>query len=291
MNSTMPKKKNGLVRVVGETIRIYTANEMSVYAGYTTLYILMAMVPLLTLMIGVVNLLPDVSLQHVEQALHDLLPNLPEVHSMLHNIIANVNRQAGSLAVSVSVVATLWSASNGVNAIQMGLSKISGTGGSYLREWGAAMLYTVLFIALIPAMFIFRVLRGSIETLINALNTWLNIPDIAGRVMNFMEYSGLITVAAMAIIILFAYTYLQGVRRKLRYQLPGTLFTTLLWLGFSSLFEMFIKRFWQASSLYGSLASVFLAAMWLKTIVMILFYGAALNEALIHRAAEKRADN
>ena len=291
MNSTMPKKKNGLVRVVGETIRIYTANEMSVYAGYTTLYILMAMVPLLTLMIGVVNLLPDVSLQHVEQALHDLLPNLPEVHSMLHNIIANVNRQAGSLAVSVSVVATLWSASNGVNAIQMGLSKISGTGGSYLREWGAAMLYTVLFIALIPAMFIFRVLRGSIETLINALNTWLNIPDIAGRVMNFMEYSGLITVAAMAIIILFAYTYLQGVRRKLRYQLPGTLFTTLLWLGFSSLFEMFIKRFWQASSLYGSLASVFLAAMWLKTIVMILVYGAALNEALIHRAAEKRADN
>ena len=291
MSSTMPKKKNGFMSVVRETIRVYTVNEMSVYAGYTTLYILMAMVPLLTLVIGVVNLLPDVSLQHVEQALHDLLPNLPEVHSLLHNIIANVNRQAGSLAVSVSVVATLWSASNGVNAIQMGLSKISGTGGSYLRQRSAAMLYTVLFIALIPAMFIFRVLRGSIETLINALNEWLNIPDIAGRILNFMEYSGLVTAAAMAIIILFAYTYLQGVRRKLRYQLPGTLFTTLLWLGFSSLFEIFIKRFWQASSLYGSLASVFLAAMWLKTIVMILFYGAALNEALIHRAAEKRAGN
>ena len=291
MSSTMPKKKNGFMSVIRETVRVYTVNEMSVYAGYTTLYILMAMVPLLTLVIGVVNLLPDVSLQHVEQALHDLLPNLPEVHSLLHNIIANVNRQAGSLAVSVSVVATLWSASNGVNAIQMGLSKISGTGGSYLRQRSAAMLYTVLFIALIPAMFIFRVLRGSIETLINALNEWLNIPDIAGRILNFMEYSGLVTAAAMAIIILFAYTYLQGVRRKLRYQLPGTLFTTLLWLGFSSLFEIFIKRFWQASSLYGSLASVFLAAMWLKTIVMILFYGAALNEALIHRAAEKRAGN
>ena len=287
----MPKKKNGFMSVVRETIRVYTVNEMSVYAGYTTLYILMAMVPLLTLVIGVVNLLPDVSLQHVEQVLHDLLPNLPEVHSMLHNIIANVNRQAGSLAVSVSVVATLWSASNGVNAIQMGLSKISGTGGNYLRQRSAAMLYTLLFIALIPAMFIFRVLRGSIETLINALNEWLNIPDIAGRILNFMEYSGLVTAAAMAIIILLAYTYLQGVRRKLRYQLPGTLFTTLLWLGFSYLFELFIKRFWQASSLYGSLASVFLAAMWLKTIVMILFYGAALNEALIHRALEKRAGN
>ena len=291
MKTAMPKKKNGFASVVRETIRVYTVNEMSVYAGYTTLYILMAMVPLLTLVIGVVNLLPDVSLQHVEQVLHDLLPNLPEVHSLLHNIISNVNRQTGSLAVSVSVVATLWSASNGVNAIQMGLSKISGTGGSYLRQRSAAMLYTVLFIALIPAVFVFRVLRGSIETLINALNEWLNIPDIAGRILHFMEYSGLITVAAMAIIILLAYTYLQGVRRKLRYQIPGAVFSTLLWLAFSYLFEIFIKRFWQASSLYGSLAAVFLAAMWLKTIVMILFYGAALNEALIHRAAEKRSSN
>ena len=49
MSSTMPKKKNGFMSVVRETIRVYTVNEMSVYAGYTTLYILMAMVPLLTL--------------------------------------------------------------------------------------------------------------------------------------------------------------------------------------------------------------------------------------------------
>ena len=287
MKTTMQKKENALVSVVKETIRVYGVNEMSVYAGYTTLYILMAMVPLLTLVIGVVNLLPDMSLQHLESTLRELLPDIPEVRSLLHNIITNVNRQAGSLAVSLSLVASLWSASNGVNAIQMALSKISGTGGSFIRQRSAAMLYTVLFIALIPALFIFRVLRGSIETLIAAVNEWLNIPDIAGRLIDFMEYSGLITVAAMTVIILLTYTYLQGVRRKMRFQLPGTLFSVVLWLAFSSLFELFIKRFWQASSLYGSLASVFLAAMWLKSIVMILFYGAALNEALIRRKREK----
>lgn len=280
MNSTMPKKKSALLKLAKETGRIYAKNEMSVYAGYTTLYTMMAMVPLLTLVIGVVNMLPDVSLQHVETVLRDLLPNLPEVRSMLHSIIANVNRQAGTLAVSVSVVASLWSASNGVNAIQMGLCKISNTGRRFLRQRGVSLLFTLLFIALIPALFIFRVLRGSIETLINAVNEWLNIPDVAGRLLDFMEYSGLITVGAMILVILLAYTYLQGVHRKLRYQLPGALFSTVLWLAFSSLFELFIKRFWQASSLYGSLASVFLAAMWLKSIMMIFFYGAALNEAL-----------
>ena len=278
------KKPGPVLRVVAETSQVYTKNEMSVYAGYTTLYMLMALVPLLSLLIGVVNLLPDLSLQHVEEVLQDLLPSIPQVQNLVHSIITNVNRKAGSLAISVSLVVSLWSASNGVNALQKGLHKISGNPGSPLRDRLAAMLYTLLFISLIPALLVFRVLRGSIEELITAVSNWLNIPDIAGRLMGFMEYSGLITAVMMAVVILLAYTLLQGERRKLRFQLPGALFTTILWLVFSRLFELFIQRFWQASSLYGSLAAIFLATMWLNSIMMILFYGAALNEALIrHR--------
>ena len=183
----------------------------------------------------------------------------------------------------MSLIASLWSASNGVSAIQLALRKISGRGGSFFRRRAAALLYTLIFIALIPALFIFRVLRGSIEQLIVLINHALNIPDIASRLVDFIEYSGVVTAFVMAVVILLAYSYLPGDHRKPRTQLPGTLFATVLWLAFSAVFEIFIERFWQASALYGPLASVFLAAMWLKTIMMILFYGAALNEA-IHRS-------
>ncbi len=279
----MEKKKPNLIL---ETVKVYADNEMSVYAGYATLHILMAMVPLMTLVIGLVNILPDVSLQHLETVLNDLLPDIEEVNALVHGIISNVNRQAGTLAISLSAIATLWSASTGVNALQAGLCKISGSSGSFIKRRAMALLYTLIFIALIPALLIFRVLRGSIEDLIGAVNRWLNIPDIAGRLLAFMEYSGLITAIVMAVVVLLAYTYLRGDRQKLRYQLPGTLFTTVLWLVFSRLFEIFIQRFWQASSLYGSLASMFLAAMWLKAIVMIFFYGASLNETLMRRRSE-----
>lgn len=279
----MEKKKTNLIL---ETVKVYADNEMSVYAGYATLHILMAMVPLMTLVIGLVNILPDVSLQHLETVLNDLLPDIEEVNALVHGIISNVNRQAGTLAISLSAIATLWSASTGVNALQAGLCKISGSSGSFIKRRAMALLYTLIFIALIPALLIFRVLRGSIEDLIGAVNRWLNIPDIAGRLLAFMEYSGLITAIVMAVVVLLAYTYLRGDRQKLRYQLPGTLFTTALWLVFSRLFEIFIQRFWQASSLYGSLASMFLAAMWLKAIVMIFFYGASLNESLMRRRSE-----
>ena len=254
-------RKSPAIPVLKEAFRIYSGNEMPVYAGYTTLYILMAMVPLLTLLIGVVNLLPDVSLQHVEEALQKLLPSIPQVRGMVHTMITNLNRKAGSLAISVSLLVSLWSASNGVNALQMGLHKISGKTGSFVRDRAAALLYTLLFLLLIPALFIFRVLRGSIEELIVFINHWLNIPDIASKLINFVEYSGLITAGVMVVVILLTYTFLQGQRRKLRFQLPGALFTTILWLVFSRLYEFFIQRFWQASSLYGSFASIFLAAM------------------------------
>ena len=289
----MKKRKGALKRaamLIADTQRIYLGNQMSVYAGYTTLYILMAMVPLLSLLIGVVNLLPDMSLQHFESAVQELLPNIPELRNMLHSIITNVNRKAGTLAISVSLIASLWSASNGVSAIQLALRKISGRGGSFFRRRAAALLYTLIFIALIPALFIFRVLRGSIEQLIVLINHALNIPDIASRLVDFIEYSGVVTAFVMAVVILLAYSYLPGDHRKPRTQLPGTLFATVLWLAFSAVFEIFIERFWQASALYGPLVSVFLAAMWLKTIMMILFYGAALNEALLEQRAGKEKE-
>ena len=280
-----------IIDLAKRTQRIYAGNEMAVYSGYATLYILMAMIPLLTLVIGLVNLVPTVDLENLRSVVQELLPDVPQVQTMFDTVIANVNRRAGTLAVSVSVIASLWSASAGVAAIQDGLQKISGTGGSFIRKRGAALLYTLLFVLLIPALLVFRVLRGSIETLIASLNQALNIPDIASWLLRFMEYSGLITVAAMVLVILLTYTFLQGGRRRLRLQLPGAVFTTVLWLAFSAFFEIFITRFWKASSLYGSLAAIFLAAMWLKSITMILFYGAALNEALLEeRQAEEKKE-
>ena len=273
--------KHKLIRLAKETQRIYASSEMTVYSGYTTLYVLMAMVPLLTLVIGLVNLVPTVSLQSLQSAMQTLLPDVPQVQSLFQVVIANVNRRSGTLAISVSLIVSLWSASTGVAAIQDGLRKISGTAGSYVKQRAAALLYTLLFILLIPALLIFQVLRGSIETFIRFLDRTLQIPEVANAMLRFMEFSGFLTIPAMVLVILLTYTFLQGERRRLRLQLPGALFTTVLWLGFSSAYSLFISRFWQASSVYGSMAAIFLAALWLRTITMILFYGAALNEALL----------
>jgi membrane protein len=68
--------------------------------------------------------------------------------------------------------------------------------------------------------------------------------------------------------------------------MPGAFFTALIWTLFTAAFSFFIPRFWKASNIYGSLAALFLSALWLKFIIAILFFGMAINQAF---ADEKKS--
>jgi membrane protein len=82
------------------------------------------------------------------------------------------------------------------------------------------------------------------------------------------------------VVIELIFAVLPTIRRTLKSQLPGALLTGLCWLIFTKLFSFFIPKFYHASSLYGSLASLFLVLLWLRFVVMILFAGGVLNRAL-----------
>ena len=84
------------------------------------------------------------------------------------------------------------------------------------------------------------------------------------------------------------YRFFPGGVRTLRSQIPGAVFTTVLWTLFSALFSLFIPRFWRASSIYGSLASVFLVALWTRYSIVILLTGAVLNRTLEEAKQKKK---
>ena len=80
--------------------------------------------------------------------------------------------------------------------------------------------------------------------------------------------------------IVLTFTFLPSGKRKIRNQIPGSIFSSLTWFIFTKGFGYFITRFWKLSSVYGTLAAFFLTAMWLKFIIMFLFLGASLNRAI-----------
>lgn len=263
------------------TWRVFLDTDMVVCSGYATLYILLAGIPMSVLTIALVGLLPESYLRSFLDVFLRLFPSIPQVQSLINGILFNIKSRAGAMLVSISAVTLLWSAATGVNAIQIALSRIRGSYQPVVIRRAASFLYTILFIVMVPVFVVFRALRNSLENLIISLADQLQMPEAAETVVRVFEKSGLITFFAMLLIILLAYTFLPGKGgRSWKHQLPGAVFTAVLWGLFSALFDFFIGRFWTTSFLYGSLASIFLLALWLKTIVTILFLGASLNQAL-----------
>lgn len=266
--------------LIRRTLEIYNKHEMNVYAGYATFYLMISFVPLLMMIISIINMLPWFTVEDVSNFLMEVIPDIPQVRNTLLGIIVNLNRHSGRLVVYVMAFTCLWTGSHGISALMGGLEKINHIKRGYFIDKPKAILYAMIFSLLIPSMLVFQLLRSSIEQGITKIFDMLSLPEIGARINSVIQYSGIITILAMILVIVLTFTFLPYGRRKIRKQIPGSLLTSLLWIVFTNAFGFFINRFWTMSSVYGTLAAVFLVAMWLKFIITFLFYGASLNRAI-----------
>ncbi|MBR4162538.1 MAG: YihY/virulence factor BrkB family protein, partial [Solobacterium sp.] len=188
---------------------------------------------------------------------------------------------SGGLIVSVSALTTLWSASNGVSAIQVGLEQIAGISKSGMKGKPKAIVFTLIIILFLPVLLLTQLLQAPLISLLDSFSQKLPLATFPKLIINLLESSGPVAVLLVFFIILLLYCWLPKEKRTVQSQLPGTIFSLAATVVFTMAFSFFMGHFWKASSIYGSLAAVFLTAMWLKFTVMIIFYGAALNEALV----------
>ena len=223
----------------------------------------------------------------------------------------DIKDQSGGLLASAAAVTTLWAASKGVMAIQKGLNQLDSEDVDSeakdeveaetkedkkrgLLEKGIAiakpilkrLLFTLMLIILIPALLIFEMLGDSLASTICSAVKKAN-PDVLNSTLenidSFFHISSLVVILLALLVIMIIFAKLPAKGRTLKSQLPGALATGICWFLFTELFAFFIPRFYHASNLYGSLASLFLVLLWLRFIVMILFGGGVLNRTLEER--------
>lgn len=282
--------RTGLRKVPKRIIEIYNDNDMSVYAGNATLFIVTAFFPLMMLIITAINLIPGYSSKELTDFVFQFLPKLDSIKELVESLMNNLQSQSGGLLASAAALTTIWSAGAGIRALQAGLKQITpGAGTKVVHDMLISLAYTIAFVILFPVMLVIQMLGNTIVDLVTDLSTVqkitdfassMGIDDLTGSVSGLLQIGSMITLAAAVLMILLTYTYLPGGRRKLRTQIPGTVFTALTWFAFTELFAIFIPIFYKSSGIYGSLASLFLAFLWLRLMMMLLFFGGALNCAL-----------
>ena len=173
------------------------------------------------------------------------------------------------------------------------LSGLIGKGMVLAKATLKRLLFTLMIIILIPALLVFEMLGDSIAGLICSSIEKLNIEGLNSLmpyVDSIFNVTALVVIAFALLVILEIFARLPDKRRTLKSQLPGAILTGVCWLAFTELFSFFIPRFYHASSLYGSLASLFLLLLWLRFVVMILFGGGVLNRTLEEQKLAREAD-
>ena len=281
-----------LKKLIPRGIKTFQDNNMTVYSGYATLFIVTALFPFMILILSIVNLLPDFSTQDVVNIIYQILPDLEPVEHLVVALVTDLKDQSGGLLASAAAITTLWSASKGVFAIQKGLNQLDirekgnetteEKGKGFIKNILKRLLFTLMLIILIPVMLFFEMLRDSLADIICAARDIdpKELESTREHINSIFHLSTLGVVLLSFLVILIFYAALPAKRRTLKSQLPGALFTSVCWVAFTELFSFFIPKFYRSSSVYGSLAAVFLVLLWLRIVVMILFAGGVVNHTL-----------
>ncbi|MCR4673076.1 MAG: YihY/virulence factor BrkB family protein [Lachnospiraceae bacterium] len=280
---------NKIKTAVKKTFSIYSEAQIPVYSGYVTVFILSAAIPMLVMIMTVLNRIPYFTSADFAELLKHFLPDLPQVQTLITNIIGNLNKQSSLLLTSVAAVTTLWSASAGIAAIQRALVSIDREAEGSIYDRPKAILFTILFTLVMIGILGFQLLGDVIQDIIEQAFEQIGVADKVSTLTNFFNFNSLLTLVGAFVVLLCAYTYLPAGKRSIKKQIPGTVFSGIIFLVFSALFAYFIKLFWHSSAIYGSLASLFLITLWLRFTVMIILCGAAFNRALLETEEEAGA--
>jgi membrane protein len=112
--------KDKLIALVRKVLKISSDQDLAVYAGNATLYIMMSVIPMLMVVIAAVSVMPWFTSADFRNLLFEYLPDIPEIQNLISNIITTLNGQSSSFVASLSALTSIWSASSGISAIQKG---------------------------------------------------------------------------------------------------------------------------------------------------------------------------
>lgn len=261
----------------------FLGQNMPIFAGCATLFLLMASFPLLIWVLVVVNHLPWYSVLDLADLLYQFLPDVPEIQDTVLEVLYSLSAQSTTFVASFAAITTLFSASSGMSAVQRGLQRLTPGARFTLYDRLLALLYTVVFEGLLLVVLLLQGLRSIFRPLSELLSASPYGRGVIAFFQHWINFSDLIALPVIFVLILLIYTFVPGGKRPLRSQLPGAAFATIGWVLFSNLFSYYIVHFWKLSYIYGSLTAIILMILWLDIIINLLFLGAALNAAMLRK--------
>jgi len=259
---------------------IFLADDGWAIASHIALSTLMALFPFLIVLTSLAAFLFG-SKDLADQAVGLLLQTWPhQVADALSGQIHDVLTTTRSDVLTVGAVLAVYFASNGVEALRVGLNRayavVEPRRWYWLRLESIGYTLVAAFTALAMG---FLIVLGPL--IIEAMRRYIPlIVESNEQLLNLLRYG--ITIVAMVIALFILHAWLPAGRRGFLQILPGIVFTLVASLVSGIGFGQYLARFANNYvTMYAGLASVIIALVFLYFIAAIFVYGGELNAAII----------
>lgn len=251
--------------------------DVTALGAQLAFFFLLSLFPLLIFM---VTLLPYLNLQE-DQLFNILRTYAPgEVYALIDGTLNEVLSDRNGGLLSVGIIATIWSASNGMNALIKSLNRsydLEETRPFFIAR-GISVIFTMLLIILFVVALALPIFGEQIGTF---LFSYLGYEQGFLGVWNQVRW----TIPPVMIFIVFMLLYWIAPNRKLYLKsvIPGAVFATVGWIVVSLAFSFYVSSFANYSATYGSIGGIIVLMMWLYFSGTILMVGGQINAVMQER--------
>ncbi len=243
--------------------------NIAAFAGSCAYFFIISIVPLLIL---ISSTLPYTAVTEADliKALSDITPDFAD--AIILRLIDEAYEQ--SVAVfSISALATIWSGALGMMSIIRGLNCIYDVEErrNYFHLRFIAALYTLAMIAILLVMLLIMVFERVVRNV--AVSHFPSIMFVIS-LSSYLKF--LVVIAVSTFFFALIYTFVPSAKMTFVYQLPGAIFSAVVWYLFSWLFSIYVNMSGYFS-IYGSIATPLIMMIWLYFCISIFLIGAFIN--------------
>ncbi|WP_411842289.1 YihY/virulence factor BrkB family protein [Salinicoccus sp. HZC-1] len=262
----------------------FSKDNTSGMAAQLAYYFLLAIFPLLIFLLTLVPLF-QIDQATITQMIQDYAPS--DIAGMLDKIISDVMSSSSGGLLSVGLIVTLWSASNGMTALMNAFNVAYDVEDD--RNFIVAKLFSIFFTIILALSVILTfalIVFG--EQIGNLMFGVIGLDSQFQTLWNLVR--SILPVLLVFVVFLVMYTTAPNIKLGIKSVIPGTIFTTIAFLLASWGFSFYISNFSNYSATYGSIAGVIILILWLYITGVIIILGAQINAIMHKRTLRKEKE-
>lgn len=270
MKKKVNKIKDNVIEFLRDFYKAYRKPEMVILPGNIAFYIILAIIPILSLIslgASILNLSTSVIYDFIAHSFSTDIADM--ILGVSLNNVAGIN-------FIITIIVGLYVASNGTDAIILASNTIYNTPNkSWIKRRVKALLMMFIFIILLLFMLVVPVFGNTIISLIKEVN--MN-PLLSKRIIMVFELlQGPITWIIMFLIIKVLYSIAKDNSKNTRVVNYGAIFTTIMFIVGTKIYSIYVTHYASYTALYGGLANIIVLMIWVYFLSLIFTIGMALN--------------